>query len=52
MFEKLNGKIIEKIIKRDNGCLVILFTDGTFAGIYNKGEFTEEGFELDVNIYE
>jgi hypothetical protein len=49
--KEVEGKTIHEVLVRENGCLVITFTDGTYMGIYNKGEFTEESFELGINIY-
>lgn len=50
-FSELEGKVIENVVRRDNGCLLMAFTDDTYIGVYNKGEFTEESFELGINFY-
>jgi hypothetical protein len=51
IFKDIEGKTIKDVYRRENGCLIITFTDGTYTGIYNKGEFTEDSFELGINIY-
>lgn len=50
-FEDVTGKTVKRVVKRDNGCLLMLFTDNTFIGIYNKGEFSEENFELGISFH-
>ncbi|MFQ3543461.1 hypothetical protein Q7A53_05195 [Halobacillus rhizosphaerae] len=50
-FKELIGKTIKKVTEKENGCILIFFTDGTYIGIYNKGEFAEESFELGINLY-
>lgn len=40
-FEELEGKIIKKVIRR-NESIVILFTDDSYTGVYNRAE-TDKG---------
>lgn len=50
-FEELRGKTIENVVRLENGCLLVGLADNTCIGIYNKGEFTEDSFELGIDFY-
>lgn len=50
-FKELEGKVIEQVI-RHNGNIIMKFKDGSYTGIYNKGEIIQGELELGCKNYD
>ncbi|GEM_PF-6999409 len=49
MYDEFKGKIISEITNNDDG-LIINFTDGSQAEVYNCGEIINGTVELEIDL--